>query len=95
MREEHAVFGPPGGQTSPPSIHEQALWVEGCMVARFEKFTTKTDQFLTWGSAFTTFAQRLSFRATQAAAYVVNVHLLKTDSCTAPKNFKKVMSYLQ
>ncbi|XP_043220498.1 uncharacterized protein LOC122380927 isoform X2 [Amphibalanus amphitrite] len=69
MREEHVVFGPPGGRAGPPTIHEEELWVEGVKVAQFERFMSKPDQYLTWGAAFTVFAQRLSFRATQAAAY--------------------------
>ena len=72
-----------------------ALWVDGCMVARFEKLCGKVDRFLTWGAAFTTFAQRMTFKARQNAAFLVNVHVLGTDMCAAPKGFAKIGKYLQ
>ena len=86
VREEHVIFGPPaGGANAPPAIHEDALWVEGCVVAKFDVFTGKVDRFLTWGAAFTTFAQRLSFRATRNAAYLFNVHVPTEHRCVPPQ----------
>ena len=93
VREESSVFGPPQ-QNGPPCIADNALWVEGSEVAKFETFANNVDRFLTWGAAFTSFAQKTTNRSVANAAYLVTVLVLKTDVVKQPKHFEKIAKYV-
>ena len=63
------------------------------MAARFETLRNTVDQFLTWGAAFSVFAQRPR-RAIEVAVYLANVLVLKTDLVKPPKGFTRVSKYV-
>ena len=88
------MFGAPrnGG---PPCIHENDLFVEGTVAAHFSSLKNKIDQYLTWGAAFTTFAQKSGMRAVESAAYLALVVVLKTDIRKAPKSFSKISRFVR
>ena len=68
------------GAASHPVIHEGVVWVEGCLVARFERLRAKVDQFLTWGHALQRGVRPAAFKsARENAAFLGSVHVLHTD----------------
>ncbi|KAF0304724.1 hypothetical protein FJT64_023540 [Amphibalanus amphitrite] len=71
LREEDALYAAPtaGG---PMVIWRDALWVEGEKVADFE-ILNKIDQFLTWGAAFSVFAQKPTKKSTRCSAYLATI----------------------
>ena len=83
------------GRHGPPCVHEDVLSVEGTAAARFTSFKNKIDQYLTWGAAFTIFAQKVGMRAVESAAYMVLVIVLKTDVMKPPKSFSKVSQFVR
>ena len=94
VREEAAVFGSPR-KDGPPCIFDDILWVEGIEAVTFTTFCNAVDRFLTWGAAFTVFAQKTSKRSVASAAYIATVLALKTDVNKPPKGLKKIAKYLK
>ncbi|KAF0302589.1 hypothetical protein FJT64_025315 [Amphibalanus amphitrite] len=88
LREEDALYAAPtaGG---PMVIWRDALWVEGEKVADFE-ILNKIDQFLTWGAAFSVFAQKPTKKSTRCSAYLATVMVLQTDVLKPPKGLERI-----
>ncbi|KAF0288866.1 hypothetical protein FJT64_001393 [Amphibalanus amphitrite] len=89
LREEDALYTAPtaGG---PMVIWRDALWVEGEKVADFEILINKIDQFLTWGAAFSVFAQKPTKKSTRCSAYLATVMVLQTDVLKPPKGLERI-----
>ncbi|XP_043233871.1 uncharacterized protein LOC122387591 [Amphibalanus amphitrite] len=88
LREEDALYAAPtaGG---PMVIWRDVLWVEGEKVAEFE-ILNKIDQFLTWGAAFSVFAQKPTKKSTRCSAYLATVMVLQTDVLKPPKGLERI-----
>ena len=92
MREEQAVFGPPTAN-GPPCISDGSLYVEREKVAEMSTMSNLLDELLTWGAAFSVFAQPVK-KSVEGTAHLILVHVLKTDVTKPPKSFKKVSKFL-
>lgn len=93
LREEQEVFGAPSPD-GPPKLYEGAIYVEGALVAECDTMLNICDQLLTWGAAFSVFAQNVR-KSVEGTAHLLLLHVLKTDILKAPKQFARIRNYVE
>ena len=77
-----------------PHVADEYLVVEGVPTVHFKHLTTKTDKLLTWGAAFTVFAQSHNRPAIRVAGHLLCVTILKTDVSLPPKQWAAMTGYV-
>ena len=70
-----------------PHVADDFHAIEGVPAVQFKELTAKVNKLLTWGAAFTVFAQSFNRPAIRLAGYLMCAVILKTDVSPPPKQW--------
>ena len=77
-----------------PHISDGWLVVEKVPIVQFKTFTSHMDQLLTWGAAFTVFAQAFSRLSIRMTGHLMCSTVVQTDKSAPPKQWALLADYV-